>query len=174
VGTGELIGAVSAAASALALVVIAVSLVLQWRQNRTAAEDAVRQQHLDILLFTLSNPEFAGCWGEQELEGRDYKNSVYCNIILSHLYMAWLIGSMDEAALTAGLRKIFSGEIGFAYWQRVGGGWVQHERRRARQFGKIANAVFAAEAQARLGDTYPNDVPDPEKLRPDGDVVPER
>src|SRR4051812_15048037 len=68
---GQAYGAVSALVSALALLGVAVSLVIQQRQNRMVEEQAVRQRHSELVRLTLEDERFLYSWGEMPVVDYD-------------------------------------------------------------------------------------------------------
>jgi Family of unknown function (DUF6082) len=60
---GQTYGAASALLSALALVGIAVTLVLQARDTKVSREQGQRILHVGLLKMAMDNPLYRRCWG---------------------------------------------------------------------------------------------------------------
>jgi hypothetical protein len=129
---GQAYGAVSAIVSALALLGIAVSLVIQQRQNRMMEEQAVRQRHSELVRLTIEDQRFLYSWGAVPTSDSDPALLGFSNLIVSHWLMLWRIRNIDEATLRRNAQAFFAGSVGRDHWRHSGPGWATPDRRSTR------------------------------------------
>ncbi|MEN8649109.1 DUF6082 family protein [Streptomyces sp. 21So2-11] len=117
---GQTYGAVSALLSALAVLGVVASLVLQAREAKAARVQNTRIMHIDLAKTAMENPQYLDCWG-----GPDATRSVllrqqhmYVNLVVSHWEMAFEVGDLTDQWVAAGADEIFAGEIGRTFWAR--------------------------------------------------------
>lgn len=119
---GQTYGAASAVLSALALVGVAFSLVLQQRESRSSREHALRALHIELLRMSLDNDAYLECWGQigDSVDNRDwYRQHIYINLIVSHWQMMWEIGALSENHLRLVSSQLFRGPLGRKYWSEA-------------------------------------------------------
>jgi hypothetical protein len=148
---GQTYGAASALLSALALVGIAVTLVLQARDTKVSREQGQRILHVDLLKMAMENPLYRRCWGpigyaedaETELQ------HIYVNLIFSEWQTSFEIKTMDERLLRAVARSLFRGEVGRRFWRNARETRIAtSSTRRERRFHQILDEEYRiAEAQ---------------------------
>lgn len=138
---GEAFGAVSAVVSAIALLGVVTSLVIQQRQNRVMEEQTVRQRHFELVRLTIEHPEFRYAWGERPDADNDASLLVFGNLIVAHWLMLWRIRNIDEKTLRRSAAGYFAGSVGRRHWQRGGPDWATPDRR-AEQFVAILNEEY--------------------------------
>lgn len=142
---GQAYGAISAVVSALALLVVSVSLVTQQRQNRTMEEHAVRQRHFDLVRLTMENPKYIHSWGIEPAVDYDPALLGFGNLIVSHWLMLWRIRNIDEPALRRNARTFFAGQVGRDHWRLGGATWPTRDRRSARFVAILNDELRKAE-----------------------------
>ncbi|WP_189951826.1 DUF6082 family protein [Streptomyces alanosinicus] len=143
-------GAVSALLSALAVVGVAASLVLQAREAKAARVQTTRVLHIELTKMAMEKPEFLDCWG-----GPDSTRTVllrrqhmYINLVVSHWEMSFEVGEITEQWLAAAADEIFAGEIGRSFWARSRQARLSTAAsRRSRRLHEIIDARY----QASLG-----------------------
>jgi hypothetical protein len=138
---GEAFGAVSAGVSAVALLGVVTSLMIQQQQNRMMEEQTVRQRHFDLVRLTMENPKFLYAWGVRPDADDDPELLGFGNLIVSHWLMLWRIRNIDEETLRRNAAGYFAGSVGRDHWQRGGPGWATPDRRTER-FVEIMNDEF--------------------------------
>jgi hypothetical protein len=158
---GEAFGAVSAVVSAMALLGVVTSLVIQQRQNRVTEEQTVRQRHFELVRLTMEEPKFLYAWGYQPERDHDPALLGFGNLIVSHWYMLWRIRNIDEEALRRNVAVYFGGSVGRNHWRRAGPDWATPDRR-ARQFVAILDQEYRRAVSAGP----PSSVPPPAPARP--------
>jgi hypothetical protein len=125
---GQAFGAMSAVVSAIALVGIVTSLVIQQKQNRVMEEQTVRQRHFELVRLTMDDPKFLDVWGARPDVDYDPALLGFATLVVSHWLMLWRIGNIDEVALRRNAAAYFAGSIGRDHWQRSGPGWSTPDR----------------------------------------------
>ncbi|WP_433077939.1 DUF6082 family protein [Dactylosporangium sp. CA-052675] len=151
---GQAYGAVSAIISALALLGVAVSLVIQQRQHRMTEEQFVRQRHAELVRLTLDNDKYLFSWGEVPPPGYDTALLGFSNLIVSYWLMLWRIGNIDETTLRRNARRLFNGQVGRDQWRLGGPDWTTPDGRSARFV-----AIMDEELQAAVAGGPPTSVP---------------
>jgi Family of unknown function (DUF6082) len=129
---GQAFGAVSAVVSAIALVGIVTSLVIQQKQNRVMEEQTVRQRHFELVRLTMDDPKFLDVWGARPDVDYDPALLGFATLVVSHWLMLWRIGNIDEEALRRNATAYFAGGIGRDHWRRSGPGWSTPDRQAER------------------------------------------
>ncbi|MFD0851204.1 DUF6082 family protein [Actinomadura adrarensis] len=115
---GQTYGAASAVLSALALVGIAITLVLQAREVKVGREQGQRLLHVDLLKMAMENPLYRRAWGPSP-PGRDPDadlQQIYVNLIISEWQTSFELRTMDEDLLRAVATTLFRGEPGRRFW----------------------------------------------------------
>lgn len=116
---GQTYGAASALLSALALVGIAITLVLQAREVKVSREQGQRILHVDLLKMAMDNPLYRRAWGPVLGDGEEDRQHLYVNLIVSEWQVSFEIGTMGEALLRAEAASLFRGEPGRRFWRNA-------------------------------------------------------
>jgi hypothetical protein len=159
---GQAFGAVSAVVSAIALLGVVTSLVIQQRQNRMTEEQTVRQRHFELVRITMEDPKFLYVWGDLPEVGYDPALLGFGNLVVSHWLMLWRIGNIDEETLRRNAAAYFAGSVGRDHWQHGGPGWSTPDRR-AERFVSIMSEEYHKAVSAGP----PASVPPPVAGRPE-------
>lgn len=138
---GEAFGAVSAVVSAIALLGVVTSLVIQQQQNRVMEEQTVRQRHFELVRLTIEKPEFLYAWGEMPDPDIDPALLGFGNLVVSHWLMLWRIRRIGDESLRRHAADYFAGSVGRRHWQRSGPHWSAPDRR-DEQFVAIMNEEY--------------------------------
>jgi hypothetical protein len=169
---GQAYGAASAVMSGLALLGVAVSLVIQQRQNRMTEEQTVRQRHFDLVRLTLNDLKFLYSWGFEPEVDYDPALVGFGTLILTHWLMLWRIGHIDESTLRTNARAFFRGQVGRDHWRHGGDSWPANDGR-DRRFVHILTEEYR-----RAVDDGPPSVVPPQHGQPEaripGGLAPER
>jgi hypothetical protein len=144
---GQAYGAASAVLSGLALLGVAVSLVIQQRQNRMTEEQTVRQRHFELIRLTLNDLKYLNSWGFASNVDYDPALIGFSNLILTYWLMLWRIGHVDEDVLRSSARTFFAGQVGRDHWQQDGKTWPAAESR-DRRFVEILNEEYRRAIEA--------------------------
>lgn len=151
-------GAASAFLSAFALLGIALTPILQGRQNRMNREKARRALHIDLLKMALEDPIYQRAWGF--LDPTDALEAdlqrIYFDLIISDWQTSFHLRTMDEPRLRMLARGLFQGEGGRRFWAAARETRITTSTRRERRFHQIVDDEFrAAERQGPPGPGEP-------------------
>jgi hypothetical protein len=127
---GEAYGGVGPIVSSLAFCAIALSLLLQWRQNRMTLLFSNRQLHLDLIKLALADREFLYVDGSVVADDPDAVRKVYANLLVGHWATAWDLRTLDVANLRSGAARLFESELAREWWQASGSSYSSSRRRR--------------------------------------------
>jgi hypothetical protein len=117
---GQSYGPVATILSGAALIGIVATLILQSKQTRLIAEQAVRQTHLEIMREAWADPELLQALevipdGRHELARR----FLFVNTFFMNLRMGWRSGQVSLAEIEDIAAHSFSTSAGTFYWKRV-------------------------------------------------------
>jgi len=136
---GEAYGGTATMLSSVAVLGVAASLVLQWRQNRTVQLYSLKQQHLELVKLALDSPEFLYVDGIQaDPEGR---LKAYANLLVSHWAMAWDLGLMPEPRLRINAARLLRQAVARSWWAAWQTSYLTVKGRR--RFVEIMNEEYA-------------------------------
>ncbi|GAA1743423.1 DUF6082 family protein [Luedemannella helvata] len=139
---GQTYQGVAAVLAGLAFCGVAMSLLLQWRQNRTAQIIATRERHQDLLRFALDNPRYLPL-GFGDLDGDiDYGPWVYSHLLVSHWKLAWDLGQLSEDSVREHAHTLFLSPEPYAWWRAVGHKWASDDSRRNKRYTSMINEAF--------------------------------
>lgn len=118
---GQAYGAASAILAALALGIVAVSLILQRTQFRRHQRAIRRDCTRDIVKLVLEDPAYAQCWGSRFAPGHvDERLFFYTNFVVLNWSYAWEEGDLTEQQARAYLSSFFDSEVPRMFWERHG------------------------------------------------------
>lgn len=119
--------------SIAALLAVAITLIVQQRQARTAQMVDVRERHFELIKLMLDHPEL-----DYNATGRppadDRMSEIGMSLWVAHWNTLWHIGKLDQKALRFNLADLFAEPRAREWWLRVGGGWSSVGSRRERAF----------------------------------------
>lgn len=148
---GETYGAAATLFTALSLGGIAVSLLLQAKDSKTAREQAVRTFHFELVRMKLDDPKllWAAGWPRPELrtpaeqDTDRIRQHLYANMWVYYWLMQYEIGRLTEANLRALLSfELFNGEVGRRYWASTGETFAVMRGRRTKRFFRIVEEEY--------------------------------
>ena len=136
---GQTYGAVSAIIAAVALLGVAVSLIIQSREAKTARLNAHRGYHAELMRMAMDDSSYMECWGPYLTESFDAERQfIYVNLIVAQWYAEYQIGQLGDASLRMNAISVFSSVPGRTYWTAAGANWLSHySGRRAKRFHQI-------------------------------------
>jgi hypothetical protein len=142
---GQTYGAAAALIAVLALVGIAVSLVLQWREAKIAREYASRAAHTELVRMAMEDPLYRECWGPYG-ESRDeaaFRQYMYTNLVVSYWESRFELGMFSETHLRYGSSRMFSGAPGRRFWEGAREARASvADTRRLRRFHEILDEEY--------------------------------
>jgi hypothetical protein len=142
---GQTYGAVSALLSALALVGVAVSVLMQNRELRHDRWEAGRARHFDIIRMALDDPLYRQVFSIPGPQAPDNEARLvgYINMLFEYWKMMWEFGDWSETQLRACFRDVLSTSAGYSYWTKYGDGRARLTRtKNERIFERAANEVY--------------------------------
>ncbi len=119
----QALGAAATLVSTLALGGVAVSLVMQSRDNKMNREQARRGFHLDLYAMALDDPSLLECWGEvvpPTYSHGQHRQHVYVNQIVSFWSMLYKVDELPADELRQLAAALFAGAPGRRYWSVAG------------------------------------------------------
>lgn len=141
--------AVSAVLALLALLGVAVSLVLQARELRSARIQAQRAGHSELMRLALEDPLYLQVLGPSRFpDDAQRRQNLFANLLVSHWQMSYELGEMTDVRLRVVAAPFFQGEAGRRFWRlardarlRTSGG------RRSRRFHEILDEEYRSAAR---------------------------
>lgn len=141
--------------SALGLIAIAVSLLLQVRQTKILQTQAVMTHQLELLRLAYENPDLQEGWSRSvDLPYDQWRRRTYMNLIFMYLRMGYKIGEFTDQSLERNLTNRFRTHAGRAYWSSASRAFRIGARTRAdRRFYEMAQSIYEDSLrQPPLGD----------------------
>ncbi|MEU1782047.1 DUF6082 family protein [Streptomyces abikoensis] len=145
---GQTYASVSAILSALAVVGVAYSLILQAKQARLEQFQAMRTFQRDLLLMAMEDASLRPCWGPMHgLQGDAWRQHTYSRLIMAYLWMGAETGGIPMTSIRANAQEIFKSDVGRHYWERTRARWeLDACSARERRFVKIFKEEFERSA----------------------------
>lgn len=119
--------------SIAALIAVAVALVAQQQQVRSAQSVGVRERHFELIKLMLEHPELDYNATERPVTD-ERMATIGMSLWVAHWNTLWHIGKLDEKALRFNLADLFADPDARAWWHNVGGAWSSKGSRRERRF----------------------------------------
>jgi hypothetical protein len=109
---GQTYGAASAVLSAIALIGISLSLLVQARQARDERIRLVFERHVQLLSMVLERPDLYGpVMGFSAPAGIEARQYLFATMLMNYARMGYITGIIPEEDLRAEtLREVFQGE----------------------------------------------------------------
>lgn len=155
---GQTYGAASALLSAIAVVGVSVSLLVQSRQARAEQIYQMHGLHLELIRLEMSDPRlYTPCWGypSQMASEVDLQRHLYLVLMFDYAWMGYETGAMSQAMLVDMLDKMFIAAPARHHWASERHVWtsVCEGSRRGRAF--IATIDDAYNRAASAGPPLP-------------------
>ena len=122
--------------SIAALLAVAIALIVQQHQARTAQMVDVRERHFELIKLMLEHPEL-DYNATDPPPPDDRMSEIGMSLWVAHWNTLWHIGKLDEKALRFNLEDLFVHPEAQEWWRRVGGAWSSKGSRRERRFSAI-------------------------------------
>jgi len=122
---GQAYGSVSVLISAIALLGVVGSLIMQRHQSRVAKVAASRERHWTLPKMAMEDPSLLECWGkspilvDNDITITERRQMPYVNMILTYWHSEWMLRSMSETVLRGLLAQVLSSGPGQLFWSRV-------------------------------------------------------
>jgi hypothetical protein len=127
---GQVYGSASAVLTGVGLCGIAVSLLMQWRQNRITQVYSIRQRQFELVKLALDNPRYLYVEGPAVASDPHSELKVYANLLVGHWAMSWDLGVTNEQLLRASAARLFSTSAAREWWTTWGHSYLTSRRRR--------------------------------------------
>jgi Family of unknown function (DUF6082) len=143
---GQTYGVASASLSAIALIGVSLSLIIQARQARAERIRAVRERQMDLLNIVLSDPATYGpVMGRHRIaSAEDVRRGLFATMLMNYARMGYQLGIITETALREEHFKLaFGNEPVRAWWVASRSYWVIGASTwRERKFVQIADEEY--------------------------------
>lgn len=134
--------------SIAALLAVAISLVVQQQQSRTAQAVDVRERHFELIKLMLDHPELD--YNASERPPADERmTAIGMSLWAAHWNTLWHVGKLDEKALRFNLADLFAHPEARQWWRTVGSGWSSKGSRRERKFIEIVTEECTSAESAK-------------------------
>ena len=142
---GQTYGAVSAILSALALIGVSISVLLQLNEVRFNRLQERRTRHYELVRFMVENPAYLNII-EPSPSGSSTKArqaSAFINLWLQYWQLLWEFSDISERELHAQAHSLFTGEAGRNYWQQSGQARLQNANTaKELEFDKLIDSAY--------------------------------
>jgi Family of unknown function (DUF6082) len=166
---GQTYGAATAILSAVALIGVSLSLIVQTRQAKEERLRVVRERHMELLRIVLDSPDLYGpVLGILAPRSADEaRQFLFATMWMNYARMGYQMGILDEQAIREEILQSAFGEEPLRKWWAVAGKYWNigaGSDRRARQFTQITNdeydrAMASGPPIARAAASSPSGVP---------------
>ncbi len=168
---GQTYGAASAILSAVALIGISLSLMVQARQARAERIRVVRERHMELLRIILDNPEiYASVIGVRTpSKVDDSRRFVFSTMWMNYSRLGYQMGVINQHVLREEiLRGAFRGKPMRDWWAVAGKYWSPETEpdRRSRQFVRIASEEYRRAVADGPPNVRASEVSSPEMMTP--------
>jgi len=141
---GQAYGGASAVVAAVALLVVAASVLLQYRQHAAQRADLHDQFNEELVSLAMESPKYRQCWGAR-VSPLDIDEDLfyYCSKIVKMWMQAWELRRIDEQQARDYLKNFFDSEIPRLFWESHGD-WHRRGvlRSPADRFRELINEEF--------------------------------
>ncbi|MFF4124347.1 hypothetical protein SAMN05421833_13650 [Microbispora rosea] len=147
---GQAYGGIAAILTALTLIGLIVTLVLQINQSRMAREEFMRTRQQELVRMLLDDPILAEGVGLPVGTPEEVKFSrqrVYVNLWINHWFSLYRLGYIEEIELRdLARREAFSSPAGRFLWNRAADTYRRGDRasKRSREFARILDEEWEA------------------------------
>jgi hypothetical protein len=141
---GQTYGAVSAVVSALALIGVSVSILLQLREVRFNRLEAGRTRHYELVRLAMENPAYLDVFRSSEGASIETRQAVaFINLYLQFWQMLWEFSDISETELRVQALDLFGTSSGRDYWRQYGQVRLRNDNtKRERKFDRTLDSVY--------------------------------
>src|SRR5882724_5697258 len=141
--------------SIAALLAVAISLLVQQQQARSAQMVGARERHFELIKLMLEHPELD--YNAIPRPATDDRlTTIGMSLWVAHWNTLWHIGKLDEKALRFNLSDLFANPEARTWWHKVGGAWSSKGSRQERRFIKVVteecDSAVSTPSSARSAD----------------------
>jgi hypothetical protein len=127
---GQAYGGVSAVLTGLGFCGIAISLLMQRRQNRLTLLYSIRDRQFDLVKLALDNPQFLFTENPTLPSDPTASLKVYANLQVGHWALLWDLGILKPPALQLLARRLFATPFARDWWNAWGTSYLDYRPRR--------------------------------------------
>lgn len=141
---GQTYGGVSALLSALALIGVSVSVLLQLREVRFSRLEARRTRHYELTRLAMEDPSYQKIFVFPEDPSIEVTRAfAYINQYLQFWQMLWEFSDISETELRVQARGLFNTSVGRDFWRRYGSIRLRNDNtRREREFDRVLDSIY--------------------------------
>jgi hypothetical protein len=140
---GQSYGAASAILSALAIIGVSFTLIVQARQSKENRTYYIREMHTDLLRIGMADERLLEAWGNIRVpDGFDRDLAVYVNLILNYFSSLYETGTASSEEIRQHASIIFDGAVGREYWKANRHIWLGYGRGRRKQLAEIIESEY--------------------------------
>jgi hypothetical protein len=156
--------ALSALASSLALIGVAISLFYQARAGRTAREQAIRNLQQQLILMEMDDPSLmtvmGAPWGLPiPAESARIRNHLYIHMWASFWAGNYVVGELSAAAARKLVRaELLSSKAGREYWAAVRSNVLSTNEGKYKRFAQIVDQEYRKVITEGLPPTKPVEI----------------
>lgn len=140
---GQSYGAASAILSALAIIGVCFTLIVQARQSTENRNYYIREMHTDLLRIGMADERLLEAWGNIRVPtGFDRDLAVYENLIMNYFSSPYQTRTTNREEITEHVRTIFDGAVGREYWKANRHIWLGYGKGWRKQLARIIESEY--------------------------------
>ncbi|WP_408630561.1 DUF6082 family protein [Micromonospora chokoriensis] len=92
----------------------------------------------------LDDAELLGVVAPANSGGPTSREQLYANMVMGYWYRTWIIGELSESDLEHNLERLFTGQVGYEYWQEVRTIWAKDKTRARSRFVQLVDGIWTS------------------------------
>ena len=130
--------------SALALIGVSFSVLLQLREVRFNRLEAGRTRHYELIRLAMENPSYFDIFQFPDSASSETRQLLLgCRSCLQFWQMLWEFSDISEAELRAQARGLFGTRLGRDYWRSTGCIRLQSDNtKKEREFDRTLDTIY--------------------------------
>ncbi|GGL04454.1 DUF6082 family protein [Mangrovihabitans endophyticus] len=111
----------SALVAGLALIVVTLSVLVQYKHLQSSRAQSLDDFGDDLILIAMEHPHFRQCWGPRvSPEHIDEELFYYCSKVVKLWIRSWQLGRITEQQAREYLARFFDSEVPRRFWEQYG------------------------------------------------------
>ncbi|WP_432924258.1 DUF6082 family protein [Microbispora sp. CA-135349] len=141
---GQTYDAAAALLTALALLGVVGSLIMQAREMHIARMEGHRANHMELLRMAIDDPVYQRAWATSlpEFTQDHIRQHLYINLVMSFWSINFDLGTIFDSELQYQASALFQGEAGRRYWEVARLIRQREARGRQRRFVQIVDDEY--------------------------------
>ena len=140
---GQSYGAASAILSALAIIGVTFTLIIQVRQSNENRNYYIRELHTGLLRMGMTDERLLEAWGDIRVPpGLEPDLAVYTNLIVNYLSSLYETKTASLEEIRQHVGAIFDGAVGREYWKANRHTWLTFYRGRRKQLAEMIESEY--------------------------------